>query len=281
MRLGFHVSTRGGYAQAARKVKQLGANAFQYFPKNPRSLALKTPDWKDAQRCAAFCTDHGIVSIAHSPYLTNVASEDAELRARTVQSLLNDLEIAEACGSLGVVVHFGVYKGADPLEGYRNAVLTLSAITSQWQGNAKLLIENQAGDSTFMGTTMEELAQIRSLSIDPHKIGFCLDTCHLFASGGWNGSPEAEWLHKAKELGVIEHLTAVHLNDSVYPSGEKRDRHARIGEGYIGEAGLSWLLNHPLMAEVPFVLETPSDADGTHRLQLERIRRLRGVGQVD
>lgn len=272
MRYGFHVSTRGGYAQAARKVHQLGANAFQYFPKNPRSLAAKAVDVKDGERCAAFCREHGIASIAHSPYPTNVAAEDAEHRANTVLSLLNDLEIAEACGSLGVVVHFGVYKGPDPLEGYRNAVLTLSAITTQWQGSAKLLIENQAGDSTFMGTTMEELAQIRSLCVDPHKIGFCLDTCHLFASGVWDGLPDAAWFHKAKELGVLEQLVAVHLNDSMYPSGEKRDRHARIGEGYIGEAGLSWLLQHPLMADVPFVLETPSDADGTHRQQLERIR---------
>ncbi|REE80057.1 endonuclease IV [Paenibacillus taihuensis] len=272
MRYGFHVSTRGGFAQAARKVHQLGANAYQYFPKNPRSLAHKSVDVKDGARCAAFCRELGIVSIAHSPYPTNVAAEDADHRANTVLSLLNDLEIAESCGSLGVVVHFGVYKGPDPLEGYRNAVLTLSAITTQWHGKAKLLIENQAGDSTFMGTTMEELAQVRSLCVDPHKIGFCLDTCHLFASGVWDGSPDAAWFHKAKELGVLEHLVAVHLNDSVYPSGEKRDRHARIGEGYIGEAGLSWLLKHPLMADVPFVLETPSDADGTHRQQLERTR---------
>ncbi|RAP78222.1 deoxyribonuclease IV [Paenibacillus montanisoli] len=280
MRDGVHVSTRGGYREAARRADAHGCKAYQFFPKNPRSLSVKSIDESDARRCAAFCEERGIVSIAHSPYPTNVASEEIEQRARTVESLLNDLAIAEACGALGVVVHFGVYKGTDPLEGYRNAVLTLSTVTSQWQGRAKLLIENQAGDGSFMGTTMEELAQIRSLCIDPHKIGFCLDTCHLFASGVWDGAPDAAWMDKAIELGVIQHAAAIHLNDSVYPSGERRDRHARIGEGHIGERGLTWLLRHPLLKDVPFILETPSDADGTHRGQLELIRKLGGESRA-
>lgn len=257
-----------------------GAEAYQYFPKNPRSLTVKTFDKIEANRCAEYCAKHGIVSIAHSPYPTNVASEDAEHRARTVVSLLNDLEIAEACGSLGVVVHFGVYKGPDPLEGYRNAVGALSAVAERWHGRAKLLIENQAGEHTFMGTTMEELAQIRGLCADSHKIGFCLDTCHLFASGVWDGSPDAPWMEKAIALGVAEHLVAVHLNDSVYPSGEKRDRHAVIGEGHIGERGLAWLLRHPLLADTPFIMETPSGNDGTHREQLQLIRALGRVSGV-
>ncbi|QHT61668.1 deoxyribonuclease IV [Paenibacillus lycopersici] len=276
MRAGVHVSTRGGYREAARRAAAYGAQAYQYFPKNPRSLTVKSFDRAEAQRCAAYCEEHGIVSIAHSPYPTNVAAEDAEHRARTVLSLLNDLDIAEACGSLGVVVHFGVYKGPDPLEGYRNAVVTLSAVTRQWNGKAKLLIENQSGEHTFMGTTMEELAQIRGLCADADKIGFCLDTCHLFASGVWDGSPDAPWLVKAAELGVTRHLAAVHLNDSVYPSGGKKDRHAVIGEGHIGEPGLTWLLRHPLLADTPFVLETPSGNDGTHKGQLALIRRMGG-----
>ncbi|BBH19897.1 putative endonuclease 4 [Paenibacillus baekrokdamisoli] len=272
MRAGCHVSTKGGYAQAAKTAASLGAESFQYFPKNPRSLVVKSFDDGDAKRCAAFCQERGIASIAHSPYPTNIAAEDPQHRARTVVSLLNDLDIAEACGSLGVVVHFGVYKGPNPLEGYQNAIFTLNAVTSQWKGQAKLLIENQAGEHTFMGTTMEELAQIRSLADHPHQIGFCLDTCHLFASGVWDGSVDAQWVRRARELHVLEHLVAIHLNDSVYPSGAKKDRHAVIGEGYIGETGLKWLLNMPELVNLPFVLETSAGADGTHREQLALIR---------
>jgi deoxyribonuclease-4 len=281
MRAGCHVSTRGGYAQAAKTAASLGAESFQYFPKNPRSLVVKPFDERDAKRCAAFCQERGIVSIAHSPYPTNIATEDPEHRARTVVSLLNDLDIAEACGSLGVVVHFGVYKGSNPLEGYQNAVVTLSAVTSQWNGRAKLLIENQAGEHTFMGTTMEELAQIRQLSKDPHKIGFCLDTCHLFASGVWDGRPDASWFDKAREQHILEHLVAIHLNDSVYPSGAKRDRHAAIGKGFIGMSGFKWLIQHPDLAEIPFVLETPAGVDGTHRGELELIRTWDGENERD
>ena len=134
MILGSHVSTRGGYYEAAKRAALQGAQAFQYFPKNPRSLAVKPFDLSDAQRCARYCKANGIVSIAHSPYPTNVASEDEKHRQLTALSLLNDLEIAEACGSLGVVVHFGVYKGSDPLAGYRNAVITLSAVADSGTG---------------------------------------------------------------------------------------------------------------------------------------------------
>jgi len=275
MHIGCHVSTRGGYREAAKRAVLQGANAFQYFPKNPRGLGVKEFDPADAARCSEYCLQQGLVSVAHSPYPANVAAEDALHRARTAESLLNDLAIAEACGSIGVVVHFGVYKGKDPLEGYRNAVITLGEVASRWEGRAKLLIENQSGDHTFMGTTMEELAQVRGLCRDSQKIGFCLDTCHLFASGVWDGSAEASWLTTAERLGVLENLAAIHLNDSVYPSGAKRDRHARLGEGHIGEEGLAWFLRHPLLSEIPLILETPLGTDGSHRAQIELIRQWR------
>ena len=124
-----------------------------------------------------------------------------------------------------------------------------------------------------MGMTMEELAQIRSLCADKDKIGFCLDTCHLFASGVWRGEQEAEWLSKAESLDIMQHVAAIHLNDSVYGCGEKRDRHAVLGEGTIGEQGLQWLLSHPWLRDVPFILETPSGPDGAHMDQLALARR--------
>ena len=211
MRVGSHVSIRGGYKEAAVRARAIGGTAFQFFPKNPRSLGVKAFDRADAEKCAAYCRDHGIVSIAHSPYPVNLAAESAEQRARTMESLLNDLAIAEACGAAGVVVHFGIYKGADPLAGYRLILETLNAALGHWNGAAKLLIENQAGDHAPMGMTFEELVQIRRLCAYPDKIGYCLDTCHLFASGVWDGRNEAEWAARARELGYFDHLTAVHV----------------------------------------------------------------------
>ncbi|EXX89898.1 endonuclease IV [Paenibacillus darwinianus] len=268
MRIGSHVSIRRGFREAAAHAHSLGGGAYQYFPKNPRSLGVKAFDRQDAQRCADYCREHGLVSIAHSPYPVNLAADDAPQRERIAASLLNDLDIADSCGSLGIVVHFGIYKGNDVLQGYRNIIQCLDLVLSQREGTAKLLIENQAGDHAFMGTSFEELVNIRSLSRHPDKIGFCLDTCHLFASGVWNGSNGEEWAAKARLLGYFDALTAVHANDSVYASGRKRDRHAAIGRGEIGEAGFRWLLSVPEIRTVPLVLETPETADASHAEQI-------------
>jgi deoxyribonuclease IV len=274
MRFGCHVSIRGGFLEAAKLAHRIGARSYQYFPKNPRSLTLKTMDRGDAEACAAYCLANDILSIAHTPYPTNLAMEEPLKREAVKQSLLNDLEIAEACGSVGVVVHFGTYKGTNTLQGYKNILQLLYEITTEWKGKALLLIENQAGEGTMMGTTLEELVQIRSLSAEPHKIGFCLDTCHLFASGGWQGSHWNELARKAEQLGYFEHLHAIHLNDSVYPSGSRKDRHANIGQGYIGAEAIAEVLHTPQLQKLPIVLETPSGLNHSHE---DEIRYLMGL----
>ncbi|GGF89863.1 deoxyribonuclease IV [Paenibacillus abyssi] len=266
---GAHVSISGGYHDAAKSALAQGGGAFQYFPKNPRSLTIKTYDAMDAQRCAEFCIKHDLRSIAHAPYPTNLAASDPDQVERTITSLLNDLAIAESCGSLGVVVHFGIYKGPDTLQGYKNIIQCLDKTLEQWNGRAKLLIENQAGDHALMGMTFEELSQIRGLSRYPEKIAFCLDTCHLFASGVWSMASEQDWLQKARDTGVMRHLAAVHFNDSAFPSGSRRDRHAVIGEGHIGEQALMRFLAIPEVRDVPIILETPRSEDGTHCEQIK------------
>jgi deoxyribonuclease-4 len=278
MQAGCHLSIRSGYEQAAKSALKLGAGAFQYFPKNPRSLTVKQWNAKDAEACARFCRAHGIASIAHSPYPCNLASEDADLRQATVRSLRNDMQIAEACGSVGVVVHFGKYKGTDTLQGYKNIIQCLHEVLSGWQGQAKLLIENQAGDGTNMGTTLEELVQIRNLSDCREHIGFCFDTCHAYACGLWPSHPGG-WLElaaKASATGYFDHLLAVHLNDSQYPGGMGKDRHANIGSGHIGAERFRQFLQTGVIRKLPLVLETPTPHSGTHASELAFIHELAG-----
>lgn len=272
MRVGCHVSIRGGYLAAAVRAAGLGCAAFQYFPKNPRSLDVKAFDRADARRCAAYCRERGIVSVAHAPYPANLAAERPEARGRVIASLLNDLEIAEACGSIGVVVHFGTYNGADPLAGYRLVIGALDAVLACWDGSAKLLIENQAGDRAPMGTTPEELVRIRALCSRPERVGFCLDTCHLFASGEWDGRNAADWIRRARELGFFDHLAAVHANDSAYASGLRRDRHAPLGTGRIGADGFRRLLGAPEFRRLPAIIETPETGDLPHARQMRLLR---------
>lgn len=274
VRVGCHVSIRGGYLGAAKTAWALGATSFQYFPKNPRTFGVKTFDPRDAEACRAFCAANGLISIAHTSYPTNLAVDDPTLRRQTVQSVRNDLQIAHACGSLGVVVHFGQYKGSasDPLHGYRVMIETLNDILADWSGDTLLLLENNAGQGVRMGTTLEELVQIRSLVARPDCVGFCLDTCHLFASGYWTGDNWAEVAQTARHLGYFDSLKAVHLNDSRYPSGSFRDRHARIGEGRIGAASLAAVLQTPELEGLPVVLETPRPADGSHQAEIAFVR---------
>jgi len=274
MWIGSHVSIRRGYKEAAVTAAGLGGTAFQYFPKNPRSLGVKPFDRADAERCASYCREKGIRSIGHSPYPCNLAAGDEAQRRRTVESLRNDLEIAEACGSVGTVVHFGIYKGPDALAGYRNVIRSLDEVLEGWDGEARLLVENQAGDHGAMGAAFEELAQVRSLSRYPEKVGYCLDTCHLFASGVWNGETSAEWLDRVRATGALQALAAVHLNESKYGSGSRRDRHAPVGRGMIGDEAIGWLLSIPEVRAVPIVLETPEEAGASHRDQIAALRLL-------
>jgi deoxyribonuclease-4 len=264
MKLGSHVTISNGYLAAAKEALKLGANAFQYFPKNPRSLSLKAYDQKDTDACTRFCQEHGLVSIAHTPYTTNLSIEGPEMQQLMISSILNDLDIAEACGSIGVVVHFGKYKGPDPLQGYKLMIDMLNNVLMNWKGKSLLLIENNAGQGVKMGTMLEELVQIRKLTDYPGKIGFCFDTCHAFASGLWTGHNWTEIMEKGIELGYFTNLKAIHFNDSVFPSSSFRDRHTNVGKGHIGENNMMELLNSTVIRDLPFILETPSSKQYSH-----------------
>lgn len=229
MKFGCHVSIKDGYLAAANKASSIHAKAFQFFPKNPRRLTVKEFDKQDANLCKQFCEEHELISVCHAPYATTLTPRRNSQRKQVVASLHNDLEIADACGTLGVVVHFGsnIYP-RDPLASYRLMIEVLDEVLGTWEGKAKLFIENNAGKAHAMGTRLEELVQIRNLSSYPEKIGFCFDTCHAFASGLWDGHNWDVVLKKGMDLGYFDHLDVIHFNNSKFPSGSGLDRHANI-----------------------------------------------------
>ncbi|MCR8641586.1 deoxyribonuclease IV [Paenibacillus sp. N1-5-1-14] len=272
--VGAHVSTSKGYLAAAERVHAMGGNAFQFFPKNPRTLIpKKSINEQDAKACAAYCKENEIVSITHAPYPLNLAV-GPENSAIMLESMLNALMISDACGAMGLVVHFGNYHGEDRLQGYHNRIQLLNQATSLWSGNTLILIENQAGEGHGEGSTFEEMTTIRNLCQEPEKIGFCLDTCHAYASGLWKGFDWEEVALKGQAVGYFDHLKAVHLNESKFAAGEKRDRHAPIGYGKIGETHLKSMLQSPFLQNIPIVLETPATDYATHPQQLNDVKRL-------
>ena len=271
LRVGCHVSIRSGFDGAAQAAAALGCEVFQYFPKNPRSLSVKAYNQADTASCAARCQRFDLWSVAHAPYLVNLATPDHKLAEATKQSLLNDLAIADAVGSLGVVIHFGKYSGKEPLQGYQNIVQLLNRTLSEWQGKAQLLIENQAGG---MGTTLEELVHIRMLSDYPERIGFCFDTCHAFASGLWNGRNWEAIAERGVELNYFPHVRVIHLNDSRYASGSNKDFHANIGRGHIGDDAFRAFLQSEVIHGVPLVLETPSAPNVSIEQEIRHVKEL-------
>ncbi|WP_100407970.1 deoxyribonuclease IV [Bacillus solitudinis] len=273
MFFGSHVSIRSGYLHAAETAYKLGATAFQYFPKNPRSLKIKKWQEVDAQNCASFCQKHQIKSVAHSPYPSKLIPESKEMETYVMESLYNDLQIAESCGSIGVVVHFGTTKKNDILEGYRKMIEMLDCILEKWDGEAKLLIENNAGTGTDMGITIEEMIQIRSLVDKKEKIGFCLDTCHAFASGLWDGD---NWKTlKDKNLSYFHHLDVIHFNNSKYPYRSRKDRHANLMSGHLNETQMQQILNDSDLEQIPFILETPKDNSMSHQDEITLLKEWR------
>jgi deoxyribonuclease IV len=274
LHVGCHVSIREGYLGAAKLSKRVGGNAYQYFPKNPRSLSIKEVNKHDVEACTEFCKQHNMVSVAHTPYPTNLTAEGIK-REETIRSLLNDLHIAQSCGSIGVVVHFGSdINPEDPLAGYQAMIHTLDEILEKWDGDCLLLIENNAGKPGSMGTTLEEQIQIRNLCAYPEKIGFCLDTCHAFASGLWNGENTEAFVEKGNQLGYFDHLKVVHLNNSKYGSGLGKDRHEHIKTGKIEVKHIVNLLSLQPFNKVPFVLETPNHPSGDHKDEIIFVKKL-------
>ncbi|SEM16075.1 Endonuclease IV [Mesobacillus persicus] len=272
MRVGSHVSIRNGYLGAAKQAVANQASAFQYFPKNPRSLSVKSFDHDDALSCKEFCGQNDIQSVAHTPYSTSLTPSKDKVEL-TYASLLNDLEIADACGSIGVVVHFGnQISDVDPLASYHLMLEMLNRVLSDWGGSCKILLENNAGTKGGLGTTLEELVQVRNLCDYPEKIGFCLDTCHAFASGLWNGENTGGVIAKGEELGYWRDLDVIHLNNSKYPTGSKKDRHANIFKnGYITEKQLELFVMSSALRNVPLILETPDDEGIAHKDEIQTL----------
>ncbi|MGV3488502.1 MAG: deoxyribonuclease IV, partial [Tuberibacillus sp.] len=167
-------------------------------------------------------------------------------------------------GSIGTVVHFGTFRGDDPLEGYKRMIDTLNDILSRWDGNSLILIENNAGKGDQLGLTLEELVKIRQLTDYPEKVGFCFDTCHAFAAGLWAGENWKEVMDNGKELGYFQHLKAVHLNNSVYPYHSRHDRHANIKSGEIPLDHILKFCTSEVIKNLPLILETPSSSQYSH-----------------
>jgi deoxyribonuclease IV len=280
MLIGAHVSPAGGLYKAVERGVERGCTAIQIFNQSPRMWRPTGygPDDFAAFREAQAASPIRAVLI-HAVYLVNCASEDAEIRAKSLVSLTNSLRVAEAIGA-SVVLHAGSAKQGDVGEAVTRAGGTIGEALADSEGS-ELHLENTAGTGGTLGRSFAELAALIESAGGSPRLGVCLDSCHLLASGYDIRTPrgaDAVFAQARRELGTGQ-IRSLHLNDSQTPLGSNRDRHANIGEGELGESGCAAFLSAPGIQRLPCVLETPGEnREGPPRAEVELAGALRERG---
>ncbi len=258
MLIGAHVSPAGGLARAVARGVDLGAQSIQIFNQSPR---MWKPTAYEEEDFAAFreAMDASPLKavLIHAVYLVNCASEDDEIRAKSLASLTQSLRVGDAIGAAGVVLHPGSAKrGA--VDG---AIARAGTVIAQALAETELCelhLEDTAGAGGTLGRSFEELAQLIEAAGAHPRLGLCLDSCHLLASGYDIRTAQGldETLAACDAAAGLERLRSLHLNDSITPLGSNRDRHAPPGDGELGEDGLAVFLSEPRFEEMPCVMET-------------------------
>jgi len=262
LKIGFHVSITGSIDLAVDRAKEAGCTAFQIFLKNPRGWAYKPLNEDEAERFVKKCESWGYTAVlAHMPYLPNLASPKDETYQKSVNCLLEDLTRAGRLKIPYLVLHLGSHMGAGEEAGMQRVIKACKYALKTVNNKVMILLENTAGQKNSLGSRFKDLKRIMDEIGEQDRVGICFDTCHAFAAGYDLRTQKAvnETLSQLdKEIG-LQHLKAVHLNDSVGDLGSHLDRHEHIGLGKIGEKGMKAILHTPEIRRLPIVMETPVD----------------------
>lgn len=270
--LGTHMSIAEGIAKMAENVVKMNANTMQIFSRNPRGSSYKNYSKEEVECFQKIRRENQFGPLlAHAPYTMNLASADERVYEFACMVIREDIARMDALQIENIVFHPGSHTGIGTEAGIRNIVAGLDqAITGE--ESIMILLETMSGKGTEIGVSFEELKEIRDGVKHPERIGVCLDTCHVFAAGYDIVNDLDKVLEEFDRVMGLDLLRAIHLNDSMMPFGSHKDRHAAIGEGEIGLEALLRVLEHPLLRELPFYLETPFD-DAGHKKEMEMIKR--------
>jgi deoxyribonuclease-4 len=279
--IGAHVSTAGGLPRAVERGVERDSDAIQIFHQSSRAWrpTVRSDEEVAEFRDALDASQLGAVVI-HAVYLINCASMEDEIRAKSLASLKHALQLGDRIGAAGVVLHPGSQKGCPYDDCMRLVGEALREVLAESE-RCPLLLEDTAGATGTLGRDFDELARLVELGGGGERIGICLDCCHLLASGFEIRTPEAlgEVVDEFDAKLGLERLGCLHVNDSKMPLGSNRDRHANLGEGELGRAGLRAFLSEPRFDGLPALIETPGfDKLGPDRKQVRLAKRLRREG---
>lgn len=273
--IGCHLSVSKGYLHMAKEATSIGANTFQFFPRNPRGGASKPLVPEDVEALSAWMKEHRFGKIlCHGAYTMNGASLKEEVRNFARQAIREDLvKVSQLPDCL-----YNFHPGTHLKQGAEKAIPLIADMVNFAMDyedlNTTVLLETMAGKGTEVGRSFEELADIIERVERKDRIGVCLDTCHVY-DGGYDIVNDLDGVLESfdKVIG-LERLKAIHLNDDKNPMGSQKDRHEKIGKGTIGLEAFERIINHPALRDLPFYLETPNDLAG-YKEEIEILKVLR------
>ena len=282
MLIGAHVSPAGGLPKAIQRGVDLGADSIQIFNQSPRMwrpTAYGEDDFAEFREAMAASPIRTVM--IHAVYLINCATEDPDMRAKSLASLTQSLRVGLGIGAVGVILHPGSAKQGDVPKAIKRAGKVIKEALAETD-RCPLLLEDTAGAGGTLGRSFEELAELIKASGGGKRLGVCLDSCHMFASGYDIRTREglAEVIDGFDQVVGCDRLGALHVNDSAVPLGSNRDRHAIMGEGELGEKGCAVFISEPRFDKLPGVLETGRDDGSPASEDVALAKKLRTRGKA-
>jgi len=282
MLVGAHVSTSGGLPEAYRRAAERGCEAMQIWGQSPRQWAPGKPKPADEADLRELLASGPVKSVAiHAIYLINCASTDGDLRRKSLASLTHALRLGDRIGAAGVILHPGSAKG-EPNQEALPRVAEVMREALQESDRCDLLVENTAGAGDTIGRTFEELSELIRLCRGRQRVGVCLDSCHLLASGFDIRSADklSEVIDGCEQTVGGGRVRVLHVNDSRMPLGSNRDRHAPPGDGELGPRGCAAFASEPRFEGLPGIFEGPGKAGkAAEKEDVDRLKELRRSGR--
>ena len=273
MLLGAHISISKGYEHAVKEALSIEANTLQFFTRNPRGSAAKALNPVDINKMRELIKQTGFGPlVAHAPYTLNLASSKPEAREFSIRVLREDLERMSIVGASYMVLHPGSHAGLGLEKGIEKISSALKDVVT---GNEKVmvLLELMAGSGTEVGYTFEQLYEIMDRTGNPDAFGVCFDTCHALGAGYDVIDSLDRVLSEFDKILGLSKLKVVHLNDSKFLLGSRKDRHANLGEGRLGLEAIRNIITHPELKDKPFLLETPGGMEN-YKKEIKMLKQL-------
>lgn len=260
--IGCHVSSSNGFVKMLQDTLYVGGNTFQFFTRNPRGGSAKPINLDDINQFNKLSDEHNFgYIIAHAPYTLNAASKDGYIREFAIKVFNEDLELLDLLPKVYYNFHPGSHVGQGEEVGIELIIEALNQVLRPEQ-KTMVLLETMAGKGSEIGYNFSQIKRIIDGVELKEKLGVCLDTCHVFDSGYDIVNDFDQVLEEFDSVIGIDKLKAIHLNDSKNILGSRKDRHEKIGQGNIGLEAIKTIINHPLIKDLPIVLETPNELDG-------------------